>query len=107
MHVQCINIDAVGLGVVTRDHDGEVIGALSMRIPLPHFVAEVEALVGRRALQFAAEIRLQEVIFEGNSSMIIQAITEGSLNQAVYGHIFYDIHYHASLLLSCNLCHVK
>ena len=62
------NIDAAGLGVVIHDHDGEVIGVLSMRIPLPHSVAEVEALASCCALQFATKIKLKEVIFEGNSA---------------------------------------
>lgn len=38
--------------------NGEVIGALSMHIPLPHKVAEVEALTCRRAVHFAKEIGL-------------------------------------------------
>ena len=38
------NIDAVGLGVVIRDSNGEVMGAMSQRVPLPQTVVEVEAL---------------------------------------------------------------
>lgn len=38
-----------------------------MRIPLPQSVVEVKALACRRAVQFAIEIGLHEVIFEGDA----------------------------------------
>ena len=42
--------DAAGLGVIIHDVNGAIIGALSMRIPLPHSVATAEALACRRAV---------------------------------------------------------
>ncbi|KAL0010991.1 hypothetical protein SO802_006099 [Lithocarpus litseifolius] len=36
--------DSAGLGVIIRDSNGAVIGALSARVPLPQSVAMVEAL---------------------------------------------------------------
>ena len=42
--------NAAGLGVVIRDNVGAVIGALSMRIPLPQSVATVETLACRCAV---------------------------------------------------------
>uniref|UniRef100_A0A7N2LEQ1 RNase H type-1 domain-containing protein n=1 Tax=Quercus lobata TaxID=97700 RepID=A0A7N2LEQ1_QUELO len=48
-----------GLGVVIRDHEGKVIGALSERIALPPSVDDVEALACRRAISFARKIGLQ------------------------------------------------
>ena len=60
--------------MIIRDNVGAVIGALSMCIPLPQSVATVEALACRRAIQFAVEIGLHEVIFEGDATVVIQAI---------------------------------
>lgn len=37
-------IGAVGLGVVTRDSSGQMIGALAQHIPIPISVATIEAL---------------------------------------------------------------
>ena len=56
----------VGIGVVIRDHRDEIIGSLSLRIPLPPMVAEVEALACRRVVLFAKELCLHEVLFEGD-----------------------------------------
>ena len=51
----------------------------------------VEALACRRAVQFAVEIGLHEVVFEGDAAVIINAIAQGSANQSLYGHIVDDI----------------
>ena len=67
-----------GIGVITHDWRGEVIAALSMPIPLSHNVNELKALACRRAVQFAGEIGLRKVIFEGDSSVVINAQSQGS-----------------------------
>ena len=41
------------MGVVIRDHEGNMIGALSERIALPPSVEDIEALACRRAISFA------------------------------------------------------
>ena len=68
-----------GIGVIIRDSHGEAIGALTMPIPLSQTVAELEALACYRAVQFAMEIGIQRVIFEGDSAVVIKAILEGQL----------------------------
>ncbi|XP_023885249.1 uncharacterized protein LOC111997399 [Quercus suber] len=62
-----------------------------MPIPLSNSVAVLEALACRRALLFAKEISLSQVIFEGDYAMVIQAITHGNSELAEYGHIVEDI----------------
>ena len=73
--------------MIIRDTNGAVIGALSARVPLPQSMAMVEALACRRAVQFAVEIGLQEVVFKGDAAVVINAIAQGSANQSLYGHI--------------------
>ena len=90
--------DAAGLGVVIHDNVGAVIGALSMRIPLPQLVAMVETLGCRRAVQFAVEIGLHEVIVEGDVAGVIQAIKNREADQSVHGHIVGDIQDQVSLI---------
>ncbi|KAK7818417.1 putative ribonuclease h protein [Quercus suber] len=85
------HIDAAGLGIIIRDVNGAVIGALSMRIPLPHSVAIAEALACRRAVQFAAKIGLHEVTIEGDAAVVINAINAGDTEHSSYGHIVGDI----------------
>ena len=84
-----------GLSVVIRDWRGEAIGALTMSVPLAQTVVELEALACRRVVQFAKEIGLTQVIFEGDSLSVIQAILEGSLDALPYGNVIEDIHFQA------------
>ncbi|XP_075670282.1 uncharacterized protein LOC142640068 [Castanea sativa] len=76
---------------MVRDCAGDAIGALSMPIPLPQSIADVEALAYCRAVQFAAEIGLTRVVFEGDSLVIINATTNDSGVLATYGAVVEDI----------------
>lgn len=69
------NKHLAGIGVIIHDSVGEAIGALSMPIPLSTSVVVMEALACRRAVLFAREIGLREVVFEGDSAVVIQAVT--------------------------------
>ena len=80
-----------GLGVVIRDWCGEAIGALTTSVPLAQTVVQLEALACRRAVQFAREIGLSQVIFEGDSSIVIQAVQEGYSDVLPFGHVIEDI----------------
>lgn len=47
------NTGSAGIGVAIRDFDGEIIAALSQRIPLPFSMEMAEAMAAHRALLFA------------------------------------------------------
>ena len=47
------DIYVVGLGVVVRKNQGEVIGAMSEKISLPYSMVDMEALACRKAVIFA------------------------------------------------------
>nr|POF14649.1 leucine-rich repeat receptor-like protein clavata2 [Quercus suber] len=95
--------NTAGLGVIICDVNDAVMGALSMCIPLPHLVATVEVQVCRRAMQFAVEIGLHEVTFEGDAVVVINAITD----QSSYGHVIGDILAQATLFSSFEYCYVN
>ena len=95
------------IGVIIRDWRGEAIGALSMPIPLTQTVNELEALACSRAVQFAGEIGLQKVIFKGNSSVVINALSQGSGCFSSYGNIIDDILFLVADLQFFEFCHVK
>ena len=92
---------------VTNFMKKAIIGALPMRIPLPHSVATAEALAYRRAVQFATEIGLHEVTFEGDLAVVINAITAGATEHASYGHIIGDILAQAASFSSFEFCYVN
>ena len=57
-----------GVGLVVRDCDGQIIGALWQNIGLVQSVEMVEALAARRAVRFATKLCLFQVIIEGDCS---------------------------------------
>ena len=94
------------LGVVVRDSAGLVMAALSQRVRLPGSPDVVEALVARRAICFAQELSLHNVVFEGDSLKVIQAIIHTRPVQTLYGHIIDEIRLLSSSFI-CNFLHVN
>ena len=62
-----------------------------MPVLLSSTVAELEALACLRAVQFATDLGLQHVIFEGDLIMIISAVSHGSSVMASFGNIIDDV----------------
>ena len=85
------SLNLAGIAIIARDWHGVVIGALSMPIPLTQSVNEVEAIACRKAIQFARELRLQKVTFEGNSSVVINVLSQGPCCFSAYGNFIDDI----------------
>ena len=81
-----VNMDAtvlkstksVGIGVIVRDHMGDVLAALSMQLPLPLVPLEAEAKAMDMAISFTKVIVLQEVTFESDCSVLIGALSDTS-----------------------------
>ena len=57
-----------------RNEQGLVMASLSQKVPLPFTIVKVEALVGRRAVEFAAKFDLDRIILEGDSLILINAL---------------------------------
>ena len=101
------DLGAVGLGVIIRDSDGCVIGALAERISLPSSVATVEALACRRAVQFALELSVFDAIFEGDAEIVTKALHEGVSNHPDFGLVINDSLRLATAFRFCHFSHVK
>ena len=98
--------NSAGIGVIVRDCAGEVIGALSLPIPMPPSIATTEALMCRQAVKFAAEIGLTRVVIEGDSTVIINVLTMANGDQTSYGNILEDIYAQASGFQLIDFHHV-
>ena len=96
-----------GIGVVVRDADGRVCGALSDRTRLPGTVEEVEAIACREAVRFALQLGLTDVVFEGDSESITMAINSGNPCFSSYGHILDDVKALVLNFVSVSFLHVK
>lgn len=81
------NSELVGIGVVVRDSFGNVMGALSQKIPRPQSVEHAEALAACRAVILVKELLLFQACFEGDCQRVIQAINACGPNHTLFGHI--------------------
>jgi ribonuclease HI len=96
-----------GIGVIIRNHRGEVMGALSQRIPYPHSVEAVEASAARSAIQFAKDSGFTNIDLEGDSTSIVEAIQLTTPCSTIYGNLIEDIRHIARGLQSVQFLHVK
>uniref|UniRef100_A0A7N2RE64 RNase H type-1 domain-containing protein n=1 Tax=Quercus lobata TaxID=97700 RepID=A0A7N2RE64_QUELO len=63
-----------GIGVVIRDHHGEVVAALSKRIKAPLGAVEVEAKAMEEGVRFAWEMGIRDCLFESDSLTVVNAM---------------------------------
>jgi ribonuclease HI len=101
------NSDEAGLGIVIRDMTGQAIATLSQKIKYPQSVEAMEALAARRAVQFTIELGLREAEFEGDSTIITEALIRGSYNQAAFGPIIEDARCLTRMMHIIFFSHVK
>ena len=97
---------SAGIGVVIRDWEGQIIAALSQKVRFPGFVDLVEALAACRAISFAKELSIHQLVIEGDSLRVIQAINGIRPVRTMYGHVIDDIRFLSSSI-SCSFLHVK
>ena len=72
----------------------------------PGSVDLVEALAARRAISFAKELSIHQMVIEGDSLRVIQAINGTRPVQTMYGHVIDDIRFLSSSI-SCSFLHVR
>ncbi|XP_030934115.1 uncharacterized protein LOC115959727 [Quercus lobata] len=85
--------NSAGIGVIVRDWRGE-LGALWL----------TPSLIWRL---WQAEFGLQTVVFEGDSTMVINAIDQGNAGFSTYGNVIEDIRCQAVLFQSSVFNHVN
>ncbi|XP_030941484.1 uncharacterized protein LOC115966381 [Quercus lobata] len=61
----------------------------------------------RRAIEFAIEKGIQQALFEGNSTTVINYIKDGPPCLASFGHIIEDVFDLTSDLCYCSFSHVQ
>ena len=63
-----------GIGAIVRDREGNVITTLDRKLDLPLGALEVVAKALETGVQFAKDVGLRNVAFEGDSLLIINAV---------------------------------
>ncbi|KAL0016497.1 hypothetical protein SO802_003566 [Lithocarpus litseifolius] len=95
------------IGVVFRDHMGQIIATLSQRIPLVQSVELAEAMAARHALLFAKELSLFNVEIEGDCSRVITALNQLGRSYTLFGHITNECNRLGATLRFCKFRHVR
>ena len=96
-----------GIRVVFRDHTGQVIVALSQKIPLVQTVELAEALAARRAVGSALELSLFSVEIEGDCARVISALNALKSCNTLFGHVTDECRRVSTSLRFCKFQHVK
>nr|XP_023906305.1 uncharacterized protein LOC112018028 [Quercus suber] len=78
---------ATGIGVVARDHEGQIIAAMSKKIWVPLGPLEAEAKAMEEGIIFACYVGLQEVTFECDSELLFQALTGKATPSATISNV--------------------
>ena len=80
-----------GIGVAIRESHGLVIALLSEKLPRAYSAEEVEVLAAARALVFAREIGVDNIILEGDSSTVIKALQGEDRSLSACGLLIEDV----------------
>ena len=80
----------VGIGVVIRDNEGQVLAALSAKVWLPASVEVLKMLAARRAATFTRELGFSRVCFEGDAELMVKCLQSGLVSNALTGHLVKD-----------------
>ena len=103
-----INIfNGSGLRVMVRDNEGLVIAAMATCVPQFLQAIEIEALAANKALEFAQEMGLFDVVLEGDSSLMMAALNSKYPSLASYGLLLQDTLSLSSVFSKLSYSHTK
>lgn len=80
----------MGIGIVVRDHSGFVIAARGKRMIGTPEPVQAEALGALMAAELSRDLGLPDVILEGDSLLVVQALRKMSPNLSSYGQVIED-----------------
>ena len=75
---------------MVRDNEGLVIAAMATCVPQFLQAIEIEALAANKALEFAQEMGLFDVVLEGDSSLVMASLNSKDPGLALYGLLLQD-----------------
>ena len=100
------DISAAGIGVAVWNELREVVATMAEKVPVPDSVFTLETLATRRAVMFVQELGLRNVVFKGDSTSSIQAISNRLFTHSSCGHIINDILLFVNSFQSFSFSHV-
>ena len=91
----CSGTNKSGLNVVIKDSMGQVLASCSKVVNQAHNSSEVEAMAAGLALSFAAEIGVKNAILEGDSLLVVNALTDFESSMSHIGPLINDANYYS------------
>ncbi|KAF7828635.1 LOB domain-containing protein 38 [Senna tora] len=93
-----VNVDAGlklgldgGVGCVIRDSSGRCLTALADRVPFSRDVDILEAKAVLVGLELARDLRIKDVVVEGDSSTVLRALSDGAVLRTPLGSMLLAI----------------
>ncbi|XP_075645272.1 uncharacterized protein LOC142616276 [Castanea sativa] len=86
---------------------GLVLASMAENILLPHTVIEVEALAIVKALSFAQELGFLAIVLEGDSEVIIKALSRDDESFTSYGHLIAEAKLFSDTFVSLSFSHIR
>ncbi|XP_075670222.1 uncharacterized protein LOC142639988 [Castanea sativa] len=110
-----INVDAtsktaqkaVGASVIIQDHDGKFIAGLSKKFHAPLGIIEAEAKAFEAGIIFAKEVGIRDLVLEGDSLIILQALKQCSNAPSTISSLFYGMLVECNEFRKVSFSHVK
>nr|POE50860.1 hypothetical protein CFP56_35758 [Quercus suber] len=96
----------VEIGVIIQECQGKGLAHMVGIIPLPLTIIELETLVISKALQFDADLSLEDVTPKGVSEIAINALNANSQSLESFGLLSRDVKFFASLFHCIRFTHV-
>ena len=91
IYINILKQKCAGIGVLIRDEQGRVEAALSKKVDAPLGAVEVEAKALEAGCLFARDVGLQDVVLEGDSINLINALCGTSPPPASVEPIIMDV----------------
>ncbi|KAL0006362.1 hypothetical protein SO802_013923 [Lithocarpus litseifolius] len=101
------NLSCVGIGVLIRDYEGQVVAALSQRFFAPLGPFEVEAKAMEAAVIFARDVGIQNIIFEGDSLQVYNCLHGTSKAPPAVANVLNGILFHLQSFRSFSFSHIR
>ena len=99
--------DRAEIEVIIRECQGKGLAHMVGIIPLPLTVIELETLAISKALQFDADLSLEDDTPEGVSVIAMNALNADSQSLESFGLLSCDVKYFASLFHCIRFSHVR
>ena len=96
-----------GIGVIVRNNNGQVIDSLSQQLNQAYKSIEVEVMAAIRVLEFAAELGLDGVVVEDDSSIVMNGLKTKEPSLSSYGLLISNACVFHNLFSELSNSHVK